>query len=197
SVDEVLLELRLQRRLDLFDLPHRLLDLAPVAPVEQRHSRAGAGGVADGGDVFQLTVGNEAEHHRIGRVDEGAEGAGEADRVDGLHALLFHEQLGTGIKGRLGELDGAHVVLRDRDARLPVVKQVGEGAALADDARASRGKRTVDHPVLGDDAGKIHLGDYLDDARAAYAGHARGGYGLLKARFVRPQLRADDTEAGL
>ena len=79
---KMLLEMRLQRRLDLLDALHRLLDLAAMVAVEQRHQRAGAGGIADGLDLGEVAVGDEPQHHRVFRVDEGAEGAGEADRVD-------------------------------------------------------------------------------------------------------------------
>ena len=61
-----------------------LLDLAAVVAVEQRHQRAGAGGVADRLHFGQVAVRDEAQHHRVFRIDEGAEGAGEADRVDRL-----------------------------------------------------------------------------------------------------------------
>ena len=53
-----------------------------------------------------------------------------------------------------------------------VAQQIGEGAAVRQDARRFRGERAVDDAVLGDDAGQIHLGDHLDDARAADAGDA-------------------------
>ena len=82
GVDEELLEVRLQRSLDLLDPAHLLLDLAAMVAVEQRHQRAGAGGVADGLHLGEIAIGDQAEHHRVFRIDEGAEGAGEADRVD-------------------------------------------------------------------------------------------------------------------
>ena len=54
-----------------------------------------------------------------------------------LDALLFHQQLDAGIERGLGELDGAHVVLGHGDARLAFAfaQQIGEGAAVLDDAR--------------------------------------------------------------
>ena len=107
-----------------------VLDLAAMAAVEQRHARAGAGGVADRLDLVEIAIGDQAQHHGVFRIDEGAEGAGEADAVDMVDALLFHQQLDAGIERRLGELDGAHVVLGDGDARLAFLQQIGEGAAV-------------------------------------------------------------------
>ena len=43
---------------------------------------------------------------------------------------------------------------------------------FGDDARRARRQRAVDDAVFGDDAGEIHLGDDLDDRRAADAGDA-------------------------
>ena len=50
-------------------------------------------------------------------VDVAAEGAGEADAVDMLDAQVIHQQPDACIERRLGELDGAHVVLRDLQRR--------------------------------------------------------------------------------
>ena len=78
----MLLKFRFKRRLYLLDSADGLLDLAAVAAIEQRHQRAGAGGVADGLYLVEVAVRDQAQHHRVFRVDEGAEGAGEADGVD-------------------------------------------------------------------------------------------------------------------
>lgn len=82
--------MRLQRGLDLLDAVNLVLDLAAMLAVEQRHQRAGARSVADRLDIGEVAVGDETEHHGVFRVDEGAEGAGEADHVDMVDALLFH-----------------------------------------------------------------------------------------------------------
>ncbi len=67
------------------------------------------------------------------RVDLAAERAGEADLVDGLDLELVHEQPDAGVQRGLGELDGAHVVLGDEDARAVVgrlVEDVAERPAV-------------------------------------------------------------------
>ena len=51
------------------------------------------------------------------RVDLAAEGAGQPDLVDGVDLELVHQQPDAGVQRGLGELDGADVVLGDRDAR--------------------------------------------------------------------------------
>src|SRR5690606_11361218 len=78
-----------------------------------------------------------------------------------------------------------------------VMKQVGVGAAGGDDAVAARGERTIDDAILGQDAGEIHLGDGLDDARAADAGNAEPSRVGGEAVLVGPVLAADDAEARL
>ena len=78
--DEVLLEARLDGRLDLLDAPHERFDVAARAVVEQRDAGAGAGRVAGGADAVEVAIGNHAEHHRVLDVDVAAEGAGERMR---------------------------------------------------------------------------------------------------------------------
>src|SRR5688572_15804365 len=56
GVDEELLEIALERGFDLLDLLDRRLDLAAVVAVEQRHQRAGAGGIADGLDLREVAI---------------------------------------------------------------------------------------------------------------------------------------------
>ena len=82
--------------------------------VEQRDARAGAGGIAGRLHLLQRAIGDQAEDHRVLDVDMAAEGAGEPDAVDLLDAELVHQQARAGIERGLGQLDGAHVVLRDR-----------------------------------------------------------------------------------
>ena len=61
----------------------------------------------------ELAVRNHAEHHRVLDVDVAAERAGEADAIDVLDAQVLHQQPDARVQRGLGELDGAHVVLRD------------------------------------------------------------------------------------
>ena len=51
--------------------------------------------------------------------------------------------------------------------------------------------------VRGRIAGEVHLGDRLDDARAADAGDAGRGGRFGEARLVRPEIAADHLEARL
>ena len=87
---------------------------------------------------------------------------------------VVHQQPDAGVQRRLGELDRADVVLGDGDpepaAGRAVVDDVAERPAVGHDPRAARGERSVDDPVVGDDAGEEQLGDDLDDAGAADAG---------------------------
>ena len=65
----------------------------------------------------ERAVGNHAEHHRVLDVDVAAERAGEADAVDMVDAEPLHQQPHARVERRLGELDRAHVVLRDAKRR--------------------------------------------------------------------------------
>ena len=94
-LDEVLLEARLDRGLDLLDAPHDALDLRPRRARQERDERAGAGRVAGRPDVGEVAVGDEAEDHRVDRVDLAAERAGQADLVD-----LVDRRAGPSAAGR-------------------------------------------------------------------------------------------------
>ena len=93
---------------------------------------------------------------------------------------MVHEQADPCIEGRLGQLDGADVVLGDEDtvateAQFGGVKQdVGEGAAVGHDAVRGFRTRTGDHPVGVHEAGHPEFGHYFDDPRTTDTGHARG-----------------------
>ena len=140
-LDEMLLEARLDRGLDLLDAAHDGLDLAPRGARQQRDQRTRAGGVAGRPDAGEVAVGDEAQDHRVERVDLAAERAGEPDLVDGLDLEVVHQQPDAGVERGLGELDGAHVVLGDEDARATVgrlVQDVAEGATVRHDARRAR-----------------------------------------------------------
>ena len=126
--------------------------------------------------------------------------AGEADAVDAVDAQALHQQPHAGVERRLGELDRAHVVLRDAQRRAAVgarVQLVGPGAAVGADARIARRERAVDRAVVPDHAGEIQLRDDLDDPRAADAGDAGRGGRRREAGIVRPQLAADHLDARL
>ena len=75
------LEVRLDRRLDLLDSAHDVFDLGARGEVQQRDARARPGRIAAACDLGEIAIGNQAEHHRIGRVDMAAEGAGERDAL--------------------------------------------------------------------------------------------------------------------
>ena len=134
--DEMALEVRLDRRLDLVDAPHDALDLRARGKVEKRDPRAGSRRIAGARDLREIAIGNEAERHRIERIDVAAEGAGERDALRARRRRAPSE-LRAGIKRGLGELDRAHVGLIDEKPWRAFVQHVGEGAADLLDARGS------------------------------------------------------------
>src|SRR4051794_36750543 len=81
-VDEMRLESRLERRLDLLDAAHHLADLAARGGVEERDAGAGARRIAGGRHLVERAVGDQAERHRVERIDMAAEGAGKRDARD-------------------------------------------------------------------------------------------------------------------
>ena len=125
------------------------------------------------------------------------EGAGQPDTIDALDAQFLHQQAHTRIQRRLRELDRTHIGLGDGERHRSPVEHIGESAVSGFDAITSRGEAAVDHTILVDDAGEVHLGDHLDDARPADARDTGRLRGLCKARVVRPEVAADDLEARL
>src|SRR5690242_15538317 len=109
----MLLEQRLDRRLDLLDAAHDLLDLIARLAVEKGNARPRARGITSRLHLVERTIRNEAQDHRELHIDMTAEGTGEADAIDVIDAELVHEKPRTCIERGLGELDGAHVVLGD------------------------------------------------------------------------------------
>ena len=199
-LDEVLLEARLDGGLDLLDLADDAFDLDAGRARQQRDQRAGPGRIPGRCHVGEIAIGDEPEDHRVGRVDLAPERAGEPDLVDRLHPEVIHQQPDARVERGLGQLDRPDVVLGHGDARPAVdalAEDVAEGPSIGDHARRARHERPVDDAVLGDDAREEELGDHLDDARAADAGHAQLVGRGREARFVRPQVRADDLEPRL
>ena len=87
--------------------------------------------------------GHEAQDHRVERVDLAAERAGQPDLVDRLDLELVHEQPDAGVQRRLGELDGADVVLGDEDPQAEGVAGRGAVAVAAGALRPpDRGARS-------------------------------------------------------
>ena len=101
-----------------------------------------------GGDMGEIAIGDQAERHRVERIDVAAEGAGQRDALRRAGAAALDQQFRAGVERGLGELDRAHVGLVDEEARLALVQHIGEGAADRLDARRPRGQRAVDHAVL-------------------------------------------------
>ena len=159
--------------------------------VEQGDPRAGAGGVARARHLLGFAVGDEPEHHRVDRVDVRAERAGQADPVDVVDPVVVHQQTAARVQRALGQLDLAHVVLREHEPGLGLVHDVRARAAVVDHARGAILRAGVDHAVGGEDAREVELGDQLDDARAADA--CRGG----RAGLVGPHVAADGAEPEL
>src|SRR5262245_34564063 len=189
--DEVLLEARLGRGLDLLDAPDDVFDFYAGGAIEQGDAGAGASGVAGAGHVLGLTVRYEAEHHRVDGVDVGAERAGQPDPVDVIDPVVVHQQAAAGVQRTFRELDLPDVVLGEHEPRFGVVDDVGARAAVVDHAVGSLLGRGIDHAVGGQDPGEVQLCYELDDARAADAG-GRGRLGV-----VRPELAADRAEPQL
>ena len=80
--------------------------------------------------MLQRAIGDQAQDHRILHVDMAAEGAGKPDAVHLFEPQLVHQQAHARIERGLGQLNGAHVILRDRDQRLAIAHHIGEGAAM-------------------------------------------------------------------
>ena len=82
-LDEVLLEARLDRGLDLLDPPDDALDLGRAAPLDSRAISAPVPAALPADRTCaEVAVGIEPEDHRVERVDLAAERAGQADLVD-------------------------------------------------------------------------------------------------------------------
>src|ERR1039458_3828397 len=113
GLNEVMLEARLDGGLHLFDAPDQRFDGRPAGRLEQRDAGTGAGGIARGAHLAQVAVRNHAEDGRVLDVDVTAECARQADAIHMIDAEAFHQQYDAGIEGRLRELNGAHVGLRD------------------------------------------------------------------------------------
>ena len=80
--------------------------------------------------ALERAIGNEAEDHRIFDIDMAAEGAGQPDAIDLVDAELVHQEPRAGIERGLGELDGTHVVLGDRDKGLALAHHIAEGSLV-------------------------------------------------------------------
>ncbi len=115
--DEMLLEARLDRGLDLLDPADDVLDLRAGGAVQQRDPRPRARRVARGRHVLRVAVGHQPEDQRVHGVDVRAERAGQADAIDGLDPKVVHQEPAPGVERRLRQLDLPHVVLRDDQAR--------------------------------------------------------------------------------
>ena len=180
----MLLEAGLDRGLDLVDPRDCGLDLGPRRPVEKRDARAGPGGVARAGHLVERHVRDHPQNHCVKRADMGPKGTGQNNRGDRVGTALVHQQTRTGVEGGLGQLDRADVALCDRDDAVPVaVQDVGVGPAVRLDAVGADLTGRADEPGRVHDARHPHLGNRLDDARAADPGHFD-----IEIRVVRPQL---------
>ena len=73
-------------------------------------------------DVGEVAVGDEAEDHRVERVDLAAERAGQPDLVDRLDPGVIHQQPDAGVEGGLRQLDRPDVVLGHDDPRPAVAE---------------------------------------------------------------------------
>ncbi len=141
-------------------------------------------------------VGYETEHQGVQRIDVGAERAGQAHVAQRFDTGVAHQQFDPGAQGCLGELDGAHVVLGDRQLDLVrAVQHVAEGAVVGDDVRAGRRCFAANDALRIDHTRQEHLADHFDDARAADAADRQVLGGGGEAGLVAPQIAADHLES--
>ena len=116
--DEVLLEFRLHRGLDLLHLLHHPGDLGPGFHVEQGDPGPCSRCVPGRPDLGQVAIGNHPQDHGVFDVDMAAEGPRQGDAVELVDLEMVHEQPRPGIERRLGQLDRPDVVLGDPQHRL-------------------------------------------------------------------------------
>ena len=100
------------RGLDLLDLSHAGLDFTSRIAVEEGNPRARASGIARRGNLFEIAVGYQPEHHGVLSVDVCAECTREPDSVDFVHSESLHQEAGARVKRSLRELNGTTVVLQ-------------------------------------------------------------------------------------
>ena len=121
-------------------------------------------------------------------ADVATKGAGETDPVHGGDTHLVHQELYAGIERRFGELNLSHVVLGHQHIghfRIAgCVQYIREGAPVGLNALGALSQCAVHDAVGGEYAGEVHLGDYLNNPRAANARHTCACHGLGKAGFV-------------
>ena len=147
ALDEMRLEGGLERRLDLLDAQHRL-SISGRARALRRAMRAPVPAALPA----EATLASSQSGMRPSTMAYFTsiwlpKAPANVIALDLRDAVAVHQQLDAGIERGLGELDGAHVVLRDGDARLALADEVGEGAAGRFDARRASGQRAVDHAV--------------------------------------------------
>ena len=101
-------------------------------------------------------------------------------------------------RAALARLHGADVVLGDRQPDRLGLQHVAEGAVVGHDA-GRPGRVGGDGAVAVGDPGQEHLGDHLDDSRAAQPRDLQPGPVQLlgESGLVGPELAADDLEPGL
>ena len=188
---EELLKARLHRRLDFFHPAHQGLYVTARALVQKCDARTRACGVAGRADFAEHAVGNHAQHHGVFHVDMAAKGASQANAVHGLHAHALHQEAHPGVERGLAQLDGAHVVLHDFEwgrVRRGAVQLIRKSASIGLDARVARTQVAVDHTVMANDTGQVHLRQCLNNSRATHAGYAGGRHGGVKTGVVGPQV---------
>jgi hypothetical protein len=173
--------------------PDDVLDLGARAAVQQRDTRPGPCGVARRRHALGVAVGDEPEDERVHRVDVRPERAGESDPIDPLDPVVLHEQRAAGVERSLGELDLAHVVLRDHELGLAAPEDVRERAPVRDDPRGALGERAVDGPVRRQHTREVELRDRLDDPGPADT----RDLGLGEPGLVRPRVVPDHAETRL
>ena len=93
-----------------------------------------------------------------------AERARQRDTIDACGAVMIHQQLDTGIKRGLGQLNGADICLRHHNARLCLLNHIREGAAIADHARGAACHIAIHNAVRSHKARNHQFGHSFDNA---------------------------------
>ena len=132
------------------------------------HAHADAGGVADLLDALQRQGRQQADRYRACQPDVGAEGAGDYHALDRilLQSRFAQQAIDARAYRRLGELNGAHVILREGHSR-------GEHDLAMFAIGADCGMTRADPAVPVYQPQLIHRSQGVQNARAAQADRFR------------------------
>ena len=110
-----------------------------------------------------------------------AKSPGQNHTVNLINAHFIHQQFKASMKRSFGQLDGADIILQNRDG---ITDAVFKGPAVCFNPVGAAGQAAVNHPICGDQTGQIHLPQSLNNARATNAGDAGISNRLIKPIFI-------------